>query len=305
MFNTEVEGSEYLIEEFYFIDAIEKADSIGVDITQTSLGYNLFDDASQNHKKEELDGKTAPISLACSIAVRKGMIPVVSAGNEGSNSWHYITAPADAINSVAVGSVNKNEKISYFSSEGFYPFVDGKAKPSVVAQGSQVKALEIDGNIASIKGTSFSAPQIAGLLASIWQAFPKATNLQIIDALEKSADKYNNPDEKYGYGLPNFHLMFKILSNENMQKITNDFSFAITPNPFSGDLKITVFSIKNENIKIEIFDIHARKIFNYTEFFDSVYKEFHFNELDFIKNGMYFVKVSVGEEFQTVKILKN
>ncbi|MFP4621520.1 MAG: S8 family serine peptidase, partial [Bacteroidales bacterium] len=133
LLRTEVGGSEYLIEEYNWIAAAEFADSAGADIINSSLGYTTFDDSTQNHKFPDLDGDTTPISQAAAIAASKGMLVLSSAGNQGEDSWKYISPPADADSIITIGSVDPSGNYAFFSSTG--PTSDGRIKPDLVAQG--------------------------------------------------------------------------------------------------------------------------------------------------------------------------
>src|SRR6478609_7267065 len=133
LFVTEDVTSEYRIEEYNWLFAAEKADSAGVDVINSSLGYNLFDDSSMDYKVADLNGTTAIVSLAAAKALEKGMVVVCSAGNEGSNSWKYVTPPADVNGVLAIGSVTTARLKSSFSSIG--PTADGRIKPDVMALG--------------------------------------------------------------------------------------------------------------------------------------------------------------------------
>lgn len=105
---TEDISSEYRIEEYNWAVAAERADSAGVDVINTSLGYNTFDDPAMDYTPSAMDGNTAVISRAAFMAAQRGIVVVVSAGNEGSRSWQIITAPADARDILAVGNVNSS-----------------------------------------------------------------------------------------------------------------------------------------------------------------------------------------------------
>jgi serine protease AprX len=90
LYVTEDVDSEYRIEEYNWLFAAERADSAGVDVINSSLGYNLFDDVSMDYSKARLDGKSAVVSQAASKALSKGIVVVCSAGNEGNNSWRLV-----------------------------------------------------------------------------------------------------------------------------------------------------------------------------------------------------------------------
>ena len=183
------------------VAALEKADSLGVNIFSVSLGYYEFDNAQWNLTYTDMDGTTARCSRAATIAARKGMLVCVAAGNEGRSSWYYIDAPADADSILAVGAVDTQGHIAAFSSRG--PSSDGRTKPDVCAVGSGTCLLHPDrtspfyGN-----GTSFACPLIAGLAASLWSALPDENAMQIRRRIIRSADRYTSPDHDYGYGIP-------------------------------------------------------------------------------------------------------
>lgn len=207
--------NEFLVEEDNWIAAAEYADSLGADVINTSLGYTTFNNPAQNHTYQDMDGSATRISRAAETASRKGMIVVVSAGNEGASGWKYISAPADAKNILTVGAVNANSIRAPFSSVG--PTADGRIKPDVMALGQGTYVQSTSNVIGSGNGTSFSAPVITGLVACLWQAAPNKTNVEIMDAIRKCSDRYENPDNNYGYGIPDFKKAMLLL-NPNIEK---------------------------------------------------------------------------------------
>ena len=200
LFKTEVEGEEFPVEEDYWIAAMEYADSIGIDVVNTSLGYSTFDDLSMNHTCEQLDGHTILASRAASMAGNKGMLIFVAAGNEGNSSWGKITVPSDADNIITVGAVNAEGVIAAFSSRG--PSADGRVKPDLCAMGESAATIKADGNVYFNGGTSFASPILAGTGACLWQALPQKTNKEIMALMRSSGDRYATPDSIYGYGIP-------------------------------------------------------------------------------------------------------
>ena len=181
--------------------ALEKADSLGVNVVSVSLGYSWFDNSDWDLTYSDMDGQKTRGSLAATIAARKGMLVCVAAGNEGAKDWRYITAPADADSILTVGAVNASGTIASFSSRG--PSVDGRTKPEVCAVGwGTVLVNPATGSIGSSNGTSFACPLIAGLAASLWSALPEENAMQIRERIIRSANRYGSPDDDYGYGVP-------------------------------------------------------------------------------------------------------
>ncbi len=231
LFVTEDAPTEYRIEEYNWLIAAEKADSAGVDIITSSLGYNTFDDPTMDYVYDQLDGETTIITQAANIATSKGILVVVSAGNMGNDPWQFITAPADAKDILAVGSVNTDGSISSFSSLG--PSADGRIKPDVSALGSGT-VLVSNGGITSGSGTSFASPQIAGLAALLWQANPGFTNFEIRDLILNIGSQSKNPDNNLGYGVPNYNQTLAL-------PIQSEYDLVVYPNPVSGN-SITIQS---------------------------------------------------------------
>ena len=183
------------------IAALEKADSLGVNIFSVSLGYFYFDNPEWNLSHDMLDGSTTRLSIATTIAARKGMLVCVAAGNEAQSDWHKICVPADADSILSIGAVTATGEMSTFSSYG--PSADGRIKPEVCAQGVQTALIAPDGTVFQSNGTSFAAPTIAGLAASLWSALPNENAMQIRQRIIDSSDRALTPDyQQFGYGIP-------------------------------------------------------------------------------------------------------
>ncbi|MDY3068514.1 MAG: S8 family serine peptidase [Parabacteroides sp.] len=198
--------SEYPIEEDYWIAAVEYADSVGVDVITSSLGYYKYDDGL-GYKHEDLNGKTALISRAATIVAEKGILIFTSAGNEGGGEWEKITFPADADKVVTVGSVDSKKERSVFSSSGYS--ADGRIKPDVVALGTNCNVVDEDGKVRMASGTSFATPIMAGMGACLWQALPWLTSQDIVRLLHEYSSEADKPTQEKGYGIPDIYKIYK------------------------------------------------------------------------------------------------
>lgn len=205
---TEDEQGEYVAEEYHWIAALEYADSLGIDIVNTSLGYYAFDDRKMDYGYSDLKGEFAPASIAAGIAARKGLLLVTSAGNEGGGKWKHITVPGDAPTTLTVGAVDRDGKPARFSSEGFEDYA--WMKPNLVARGhAAIVAAPFKMDTRIQFGTSFSSPILAGMIGSLRQALPDVEPQTLIRRLEHSASQFQNPDTKMGYGIPDFLQVFQ------------------------------------------------------------------------------------------------
>ncbi len=303
LMETENDTSEYPVEEDAWVAAMEFADSLGVDVVNSSLGYTQFDDPALNHSYADMDGKTLHASIAAGIASKKGIIVEVSAGNEGAKSWHYLSAPSDAIDILCTGAVDSNGLITKFSSRG--PSADGRIKPDVCAMGASVVVADShDGEITRVAGTSLAGPLIAGLTADLWQAFPDKTNNEIMDAVRMSGNHAMHPDGDYGYGIPDYLLAYRILSNEAILN-TNEYLFQMYPNPFRDHPNLSMFSKKSQFLHTLISDLAGRIIFEHDyEIVAGNVLNLPLAMMDQYPSGIYIITIKSDEGIVTKKLVK-
>ncbi|MDI3526383.1 MAG: serine protease AprX [Tenuifilum sp.] len=294
LIRTEDANTEQLIEEYNWAAGAELADSAGVDIINSSLGYTEFDVQEQSHTYQDLDGQTTPITLAANIAASKGMVVVVSAGNEGSKPWHYISAPADSPNVLTVGAVDANKTIASFSSRG--PTADGRIKPDVCAMGVNSVVAANDGSIGTNNGTSFSAPIMAGLVACFWQSNPSLTAKKIVEKVKDISSRYSAPDNTYGYGIPDFAQTLTFSQEYDFSEVK------VWPNPFFNEINISLPG-PAFNGKISIYNSLGTKIFSKSfQKYDNNYITIKIsNEAP---KGLYIIKVINGKHQLTTKCMK-
>jgi serine protease AprX len=200
---TENTDSETPIEEDNWIAALEWADSIGVDITSTSLSYLDYDPPYTSYTWEDMDGNTALITKAADLAVGLGIFVVNAASNSGYNPDHNtLGAPADGDSVVTIGSVTSGGTRSSFSSVG--PTVDGRIKPDLMAMGSNDWVACNGSNTCYSNfgsGTSWSTPLSAGASALLLQADPSLTPIEMRTILRSTASQSSNPDNLMGWGI--------------------------------------------------------------------------------------------------------
>ncbi len=269
LYRTEDVGSESIKEEFNWTFAAERADSLGVDLINTSLGYNEFDDVSTNYSYENMDGNTTYITRAANHATAAGIVVVCSAGNEGNSPWQHILAPADAIDAIAVGAVNGSGEYESFSSRG--PTSDFRIKPDICARGIAVRTFNSSGELSTASGTSFAAPIISGLMAGVLQIDSLSSVAKLKGKVIATANNYTSPDNNLGYGIPNFSGYFLREHHEGGAVILDD--VLIFPNPVCGDklfinvnggdghLAIKLVNMNGESQE-QVFDLNGTHLLN-------------------------------------------
>lgn len=265
LLTTEDVASETKREEANWLFGAEMADSVGVDVINTSLGYTEFDNPTQNYKYTDMNGDRALATRAADWAAQAGILVVASAGNEGNGSWKYIGTPADADSIIAVGAVSSSQNIVSFSSYG--PSTDGRVKPELSAQGANTTIGNTNGTVGLSSGTSFSSPLMAGFAASFWQAFPSLTNMQVREFLIRSASQYTNPDNRLGYGIPNFDKAYELAE---LEALINELKKSgqeviVFPNPINDGASTKVWVLKNDagtNFEYSISDFTGKILWN-------------------------------------------
>ena len=288
LFVTEDVNSETPLEESLWVEAAERADSLGVDIINTSLGYRDFDESKYNHVYSDFNGSTTFIARGASILASKGIVATIAAGNDG-NGFHYISTPADATNVLTVGAVDENGNMASFSSYG--PTADGRIKPDVDAKGANATVLNSIGEVSTGNGTSFASPILCGAVACLWQAFPNKTSYEIMDLIRKSGNHYTNPDDHYGYGIPNFGTIYTTLSTED-----NDMDLLkIYPNPFTNNIHFT-----NKIEAYSLFNNFGSKVLN-KSFENTGFKDVNLSN---VSSGIYFLQVYYHQKTKTFKLIK-
>ena len=301
LIHTEDGDGENIVEEYNWVSGAEYADSLGVDVCSTSLGYIDFDMPQWDHPYEHFDGHTAPMSIGAEIAASRGLICVNAAGNEGGGVC-TLGIPADAEHILTIGAVNASGNRASFSSVG--PTYDGRIKPDVMAMGQGTYVASGYGSwwpYYNGDGTSFATPVLAGAVACLRQARPYATVQEICDAIRACSNRADNPDSYYGYGIPDFSQALEMLSVEDTTGNLPDAVVNVFPNPSQGSVRVVL----NGGAKAEltVYDMMGRCLYTYS--FNGLNHTTLENYLSQLEAGVYFIGVDVENMgHQTLKFVK-
>lgn len=306
LYITENNSGESPYEEITWLMAAERADSLGADVINSSLGYTTFDDEfdspAYNHTYKDMDGKTTIVSRAARYATRKGILVVNSAGNDGSDSWRYIGAPADVDSVLTVGASNYDRSYSSLSSIG--PNSAGVRKPDVAAVGAGTIIGDLIGGASSGYGTSFSAPQIAGVAAILWQAFPNLTAQQVIYVLKKSGHQAAKPDTLLGYGVPNLIKAQEIVQNEFAPLGTENellSSVILSPNPAQDEVMLSIpQTLIGKMANVSLYASSGATMHSATTRLTAK----HAIATGQLASGLYLIRLKVDHQERTLKFIK-
>jgi subtilisin family serine protease len=293
LFKTEVNGEEYPVEEDYWVAALEYADSLGVDIVTTSLGYSEFKDPEMNHSWDDLDGHTIPASRAASMAASKGMVLFNAAGNEGRKSWQKVMIPADAENILTVGAVGSDSLRAGFSSGGY--IVNERIKPDVMAMG-QLNCLVSDlGDIFYSSGTSFSTPVLAGMGACLWEALPGLTSFELMNLMKQFSDRASQPNEYYGYGIPDIYKAY-LYGKKNSTRLSS-INHGETSWGYTDSMRNRLYWRDDKITWVIVYSFDGRIVLNQPVSSDFV-------DIGSLQKGIYVISAFSGDERYTGKFIK-
>ena len=300
--------SETPVEEDNWIAALEWADSIGVDVTSTSLSYLDYDPPYPSYTWEDMDGNTALITIAADLAVELGIFVVNSASNSGYNPSHNtLGAPADGDSVVAVGAVDGSGMRASFSSVGPTTDPPGRIKPDLMAMGEGVYVARSSSptSYGYSNGTSFSCPILAGASALLLEVDPSLTPIQLRELLKNTASQTNSPDNLYGWGIINTYEAAQALltKTEKDNEIPEDFYILQNyPNPFNPSTKIRFSVPERSQVKLTLHDVLGREIaVLFSEEINPGSKEIELNGSD-LATGVYLVRMVTNNYQKTIKI---
>ncbi|WP_417602395.1 S8 family serine peptidase [Owenweeksia hongkongensis] len=295
LLKSENESDENISEMDNWLAAAEFADSVGVDIITSSLGYNNFVGGVGDFAYSDMDGNTVLVTKAADMAAAKGILVVVSAGNEGNSGWQYITAPADGDSVMAVGGVDASGAYVSFSSTG--PTADGRVKPDVVAVAGGTAFISPAGPTYG-NGTSFSCPIISGMAACFWQQNPSLSNMELYEAIIASCSQPFTPDNAIGFGIPNFRIASWEVGVEELEIATH---INVFPNPIGDEFEVESEDfVIQRNIEISILDINGKPVYEHeVEGGNSKLKI-----QTSLPEGMYLLNIQYGGKSHLRKIIK-
>ncbi|MEZ0609375.1 S8 family serine peptidase [Fibrella sp. WM1] len=296
LLRTEVAATENPVEEAYWLFGAEYADSVGVDVINSSLGYTTFDNPADNHTYADLTGTRTIVSRAATWAGEAGIVVVNSAGNEGNNAWRYIGAPADSPSILSIGAIDRTEQLASFSSVG--PTPNGRLKPDLVALGVGTVLGSPNGTIVSGNGTSFSSPLVAALATGFWQAHPRLTAAQVRESLRLSGSQANSSNNFYGYGIPSFGRAAVVARRRYGADAP---AVSLYPNPVSGLDPLNVFwseTDPGQEATIQIADLTGRVVYQ-----EHLLSGQSFS-VPFMERGLYLLTMTTSTKSRTVKYMR-
>ncbi len=287
------------IEEDNWLMAAERADSIGVYLINSSLGYNIYNAplSASSYTYTNMDGQSSLLVKAANKAVSKGMFVVNAQGNEGLSAWHYMLTPADGDSVYSVGSVDGS---GLWGGSGYGPTFDSRVKPDGMAMGKGTSLIGDNCSVGAANGSSFASPIMCGAIACLWQALPNLKNWQLRNLIKMSSDRYTNPNNTHGFGIPNFCTAYQIaLGTSDVQSI--DYTFSLYPNPSQGEFYIKSYEPSISEFSISIYDISGKLIYKSAKM---VQNNFYCDALKQVPTGDYIILLSTLNKQYSTKVTK-
>lgn len=257
LYQTDHQNTESFVEVYAWIAALERADSIGADIVNNSLGYSIFDESVHNFTTATLDGHSNLLSRMANTGASKGMLIVSSAGNEGNRPWKHILFPSDGDSVLAVGNTDAGKHIHYTSGKG----PAGLSKPDVVAMGTNARVINRISSIAPGNGASFATPVVSGLAACFWQLDRNRHPAEIRSLIRQYGHLgVNDSMQLYGYGVPDFKRMAQ--PYVSIKETAPAAAITVYPNPSPGT--ITVSASGERIIRYQVINMTGKVLLQET-----------------------------------------
>ncbi len=291
---------EQQVELDNLIAAFERADSVGADIVSTSLGYNIFYGISAyQFSNAELNGKSTPASRAANLASQKGMLMVITMGNEGTGG---LLSPGDADSALTVGNMNASKIPA--SNSGYGPNGDGVIKPEVTGLGSPAQVVSSNGNIFGVNGTSVATPQIAGYAACLWQGFPALTSWELKRVIVAGSNLWPNAQmPQHGYGAADFCKSLTILDLEEVPSREAP-ELSISPNPFERSIKLKVTAKKQGPLQLIVSDLTGTIVLQTEVFLKQGQNDIPLMIQEQLSTGVYLGCFKWDNQEKTIKLMK-
>ncbi|MBK7763148.1 MAG: S8 family peptidase [Bacteroidetes bacterium] len=287
--------SEQPIEEDNWLSAAERADSLGVYLINSSVGYNEFNAPHTSYTYADMNGQNSLVVKAANMSVKKGIFVCVAQGNEGTNPWHYLITPADGDSVYSVGMVNGS---GMWGASGYGPTFDGRTKPDGCGMGTGAELIGGNCIIGVSNGSSFSSPMLCGSIACLWQMFPNLTAFQLRRIVRMSSSQYTTPDHTLGYGIPNFELAAALVTGTSDIK-NIDYTFTLYPNPCDGKFTIKSYDPAIENVSYALYDLQGNCIYKSEKLLNA---NFTCAALENAKPGNYHLIITAMNKQYTVGV---
>jgi len=229
--------------------------TLGIRITSTS--YSDGCNAGYTNRAAMLDEQ---------IRTMPELMHVFSAGNNGTQNcgygagsgWGNITGGHKmGKNVIAVANVTYSDDLSNSSSRG--PAHDGRIKPDVAAQGTQVFSTSEDNTYATKTGTSMACPGTAGTLTLMYDAYNRIHGGTPNGGLMKSilmntAEDLGNPgpDFRHGYGRINGRRALKVVEDslwftDNASQ-NDSIAYSLTVPAGTKELRVMLYWTDHEGV---------------------------------------------------------
>jgi hypothetical protein len=251
----------------------------------------------------DIDGKTTVAAKAANMATKKGILFVITAGNEGGGGWNYVLTPGDADSAITIGGATLNR--SAVSSSGNGPNAAGRVKPDVCMLGSNVSVMFTSTTPSYLGGTSYATPQLAGWAACLIQATStNATPYRIRTAIIKSGHLYATPGPQMGYGVPDFGMAHNLLNVNDTPKeeLTSVNWVMATPNPTKDVVTVRLLMQQTGNATISLIDASGRLVSKNQYSFNAGKQSIQLNMP--ASSGMYLLKVNANDKQKTIRLVK-
>jgi hypothetical protein len=157
-----------------------------------------------------------------------------------------------------------------------------------------------NGSLGTASGTSLAAPLVTSLAAGLRQRYPNLSNIEIMNAIRKSASQSANPDNLLGYGIPNYKAVVNYIEQSHQQNV-----FEVYPNPVTRD-SITISPFDPDQVrscKVEVLTSQGQTVYEASVNFSWANRT-HTSYVTSLPSGVYFMRISWKDKRFTYRVVK-
>ncbi len=235
---------------------------IGKGVNVINMSFSLYYNGQYSGEYEDFDLWLEHVAIEHSVHIVSASGNLDNKPESNTNPYNYVCSPGLAYNVITVGNLNDKNTVSLLDDEiaTDSSYIENNnsisLKPDLVAPGTNIST-----PVTTDSGTSYAAPQVAGIVAQLCQSFPTLKTKQaamkaiLTASIDHPIHNYKPSDSAYnvyGAGCVNAE---EALATANYRYVNSNFSatapvgtyerYYLTASPDDSKFRISLSWLKN------------------------------------------------------------